>query len=90
MLSVRGDYLATESSCDTSCCVGSLNTSGITLKECVGHSGLKLQSANISLGMRFEECRPRFADGGLDHSEFRLMAEVSSPVQRKKKRDFLC
>ena len=54
-----GSYLATESSCDTSCCAGSRNNSGITIKECAGHSKLKSQSANISWGMRFEECRPR-------------------------------
>ena len=54
----RGGYLATESSCDISCCVGSLN-SGTTVKECAGHSGLKSQSANISWTIRFEECRPR-------------------------------
>ena len=39
--------------------MGSLNNSGITVKECTGHSGLKSQSANISWGMRFEECLPR-------------------------------
>ena len=33
-LSMRGSYLATESSHDTSCCVGSLNNSEITVKEC--------------------------------------------------------
>ena len=52
MLSMRGGYLATESSRDTSCRVGSLNNSGITVKECVGHRRLKSQSANISWGMR--------------------------------------
>ena len=59
MLSTRGGYLATESLGHTSCCVGSLNNSGITVKECAGHIGLKSQSANISWGMRFEECCPR-------------------------------
>ena len=54
-LSIHGDYLTTESLC----CVGSLNNSGVTVKGCAGHSGLKSQSANISWGMRFEECRPR-------------------------------
>ena len=33
-------YLATESSRDTSCCVGPLNNSGNTVKKCAGHSGL--------------------------------------------------
>ena len=47
---MRGRYLATKSSHDTSCCEGSLNKSGITVKECARHSGLKSQSANISLG----------------------------------------
>ena len=59
VLSMCGGYLTTESSRDTSCRVGSRNKSGLTVKECVGHSGLKLLSANITLGMRFEECRPR-------------------------------
>ena len=53
-----GGYLGTESSRDTSCCVGSLTISGIAVKECAGHSGLKSQSANTLWGMRFEECRP--------------------------------
>ena len=56
---MRGGYLATEPSRYTSCCVGSLTNSGITVKECAGHSGLKSQSANISWAMRFEECCPR-------------------------------
>ena len=59
VLSMRGGYLATESSRDTSRCVGSFNNSGITETECAGHSGLKSPSRNISWGMRFEECRPR-------------------------------
>ena len=52
---MRGGYLATEYSRDTSCCVGSLNNSGIPVKECAGLSGLKLQSTNMSWGMRFED-----------------------------------
>ena len=36
VLSMRGGFLATESSRDTSCCVDSLNNSGITVKECAG------------------------------------------------------
>ena len=70
VLSMHGGYLAAEFVSHTSCCVGSLNNSGITVKECVGHSGLKSQSANISLGMRFEECRPRFVDGGWIRASF--------------------
>ena len=35
------------------------NNSGIAVKECALYSGLKSQSANISWGMRFVECRPR-------------------------------
>ena len=57
--SMRGGYLETEPSRDTSCCVGPLNNNGITVKECAGLSGLKSQSANISWGMRFEQCRLR-------------------------------
>ena len=64
VLSMRGGYLATELARDTSCCVGSLNNSGNTVKECKGHSGLKSQSANI-WGMRFEECRPRLWTHGV-------------------------
>ena len=52
---MRGRYLATESLRVTSWCVGSLNNRVITVKECVEHSGLKSQSANMSLGMRFEK-----------------------------------
>ena len=59
MLSMRGGYLAIESSRDTLRCVGSLNNSGNTVKECAGHSGLKSESANISWSMPFEECHPR-------------------------------
>ena len=40
-------------------CGLTLNNSGIIVKECAGHSGLKSHSANISWGMRFEECLPR-------------------------------
>ena len=39
--------------------MGSLNNSEIAVKECAGHSGLRSLSANISWGMRFEECLPR-------------------------------
>ena len=33
-------------------CVGPLTNSGITVMECAGHGRLKLQSANISWGMK--------------------------------------
>ena len=59
--------------------MGSLNDSGINIKECVGHSGLESQSANISWRMRFEECRTKLWRR-LDQSDFRPMAEVSFPV----------
>ena len=42
---MRGSYLASDSSSDTSCCVGSLYNNGIAAKECVGHSGLKSKLA---------------------------------------------
>ena len=45
VLSMLRGYLATKTSCDTSCCVGSLNNSGITVKEGAGHSRLKSQPA---------------------------------------------
>ena len=51
VLSMCGSYLATKSSRDTSRCVGSRNNSGITVKECVGHSRLKSQSAIIGHGV---------------------------------------
>ena len=57
-LTSTGGYLATQSSRDASCCVGSLNNSGIAVKECARHSRLKSQSPNISWGMPFEQCRP--------------------------------
>ena len=53
VLSLRGAYLATKS------CVDLVNNSGINLKECAGHSGLKSQSASISWDMRLGECRPK-------------------------------
>ena len=65
VLSMRGGYLATESSRDNSCFVGSLNNNGITVKECARQSGLKLQSANISWGMQFE-----VVDGGWIEASF--------------------
>ena len=47
VLRMRVGYLATESSRDTSCCVGSLKNSRITVKERAGGSGFKSHSANI-------------------------------------------
>ena len=47
VLSMRVGYLATESSRHTSCCVGSLKNSRITVKERAGDSGFKSHSANI-------------------------------------------
>ena len=96
MLSMRGGYLATEYSRDTSSGVALLNNSGITVKECAGHIWRKQQSANISWGMRFEGCRQKGCGWRLDQSEFRSMAEelgralFSRTRQRsehKKKRD---
>ena len=47
VLRMRVSYVATESSRDTSCCVGSLKNSRITVKERAGDSGFKSHSANI-------------------------------------------
>ena len=52
---MRGDYLATESTRDTSCCVGSLNNSGITVKGMRKTQRVKSQSASISWDMPFED-----------------------------------
>ena len=41
VLSMHSAYLVTKSSRHTSCCVGSLNSSRINVKEYEGHSGLK-------------------------------------------------
>ena len=77
-------YLATESSRHTSCCVGSL-----TVKECVGHSGLKSQSTIISWGMRFEECRPKLwtavgSERVSTHGRG-LSSRTRQPSERKRK-----
>ena len=40
-------------------CAGSLNDSGITVKECAGYSGLKSRSANSTGSTRFGNHRPR-------------------------------
>ena len=50
---------------------GSLNDSGITVKECARYSGLKSRSANNTGSMRFGNRRP-----WLNQREFRPMAEV--------------
>ena len=80
-LATESGYLATESSHDTSCCVGSLNKSGITVKECSGHSGLKLQYSQQTY---HGACGLKSSVQGcvlwLDQSEFRCIAEVSLPV----------
>ena len=89
MLSTRGGYLATESSRDTSCCVDSLNNSGITVMQCARHSGLKSQSTNMSWSMRFEEV----VDGGWIKVSFdpwqRCLLLYSSTQRTQNKRD-LC
>ena len=91
VLSMRGGYLATESSRDTSRCVGSLNNSGNTVKECTGHRGLKPQSGNISLGMRFEEFPSKVVDGGWIKVSFdpwhRSLFPYSSAQGTQTKRD---
>ena len=74
VLNMRSGHLATESSRDASYCVRSLNNNGIKVRSARDKAGSS-QSANISRGMRFEECRPR-----LDQSEFRPMADVCFPV----------
>ena len=56
---VCGGYLAAESSRDASCCVGSLNNSGITVKECTRDSRFKSQSSEHIVGHAVEESRPR-------------------------------
>ena len=55
---------------------GSLNDSGITVKECARYSGLKSLSANNTGSMRFETA---VHDHGrrLNQREFRPMAEVA-------------
>ena len=40
------------SSRDTSWCVGSLHNSGVIVKECAGHRGLKSQSDDLSVNAR--------------------------------------
>ena len=88
-----GAYLATESLRHTSCCVGSLNNSGITVKGCAGHSGLKSQSANISWGMRFEECLPRLWTAvGSERVSIHgrgIFSRTHQPSERKRKETLL-
>ena len=67
-----GSYLATKSSRDTSCCVGSLNNSGITVKECVGFMQAQVTVSNHrawGLKKAVQGCGQ-----WLDQSEFRPMA----------------
>ena len=79
--SIFGGYSATESSRDTSCCLGSYKNSGIT--GCVGHSGLKLQSANtLACGLKrtVHGCGRR-----LGESEFRLFSRTRRKRRKEKK-----
>ena len=67
VLSMRGGYLATESSRILHVVWAHLTKAESLQRNArgAGHSGLKLQSANISWGMRFEECRPsKVVDSG--------------------------
>ena len=89
MLSIRGGYLAIESSRDASCCVGSLNNSGITVKECAGHTAGSSHSQQTYHGACGLKSAVQGRGRRFDQSESRPMAEVSFPVQRKKKRDLL-
>ena len=83
VLSMHGGYLATESSRDTSCCVGSLNNSGSTVKECAGQRGLKSQSTNISWCIRLWT-----AVGSKrvwTHGRGRSLSRTRQPSERKRK-----
>ena len=86
---MRGGYLATESWRDASCCVGSLNNSGITVKECAGHTACSSHSQQTYRGACGLKSAVQGRGRRFDQSESRPMAEVSFPVQRKKKRDLL-
>ena len=76
---MRGGYLATESSRDTPCQVGSLNNSGITVRnaqDTVGSShNQQTYHGVVCLKSAVQGCGRR-----LDQSKFRPMAEVSVPV----------
>ena len=70
-------------------CGLTLNNSGITVKKCAGHSGLKSQSANMSWGMRFEECHPRLwtavgSERVSTHGRG-LFSRTRQPSERKRK-----
>ena len=84
VLSMCSGYLAAESSRDASFYVGSLNNSGINLKECARHSG-----PSHSPQTYHEACGLKSPVQGwrLDNSEFRPMAVVSFfPNTAKKKK----
>ena len=77
VLSMRVGYLATESSRDTSCCVGSLKNSRITVT-------CGRQRFQVTFSKHFGACALKSAvqDCGrwLDQTDFRPMAELSFPV----------
>ena len=79
----RESRLCNSSRSRTACYyAGSLNDSGITVKECARYSGLKSLSANNTGSMRFETA---VHDHGrrLNQREFRPMAEVAfRPVRQ--------
>ena len=89
---MRGGYLATESSRDTSCRMGSLKNSGITVKECAGHTASSSHSQQTHHGACGLKSAVRGCGRRLDQSEFRPMAGVSfaefpySSDQRTQKR----
>ena len=77
---MRGEYLATESSRDTS--HGVWAHSGITVKEWARHSCFMSQSASTSRGMRFDQCRLKTVDGRS------LFSRTRQSSERKKKETF--
>ena len=84
VLSLRIGYLATESSRDTLCCVGSLNNSGITVKEWdTAGSSHSQQTYHGACGLK---TAVRGCGRWLNQSEFQPTAERSlfsfSSVQR--------
>ena len=83
VLGTRGGYLATEPSRDTSGCVGSINNSGITIKECGGTLGHSQQTYHGARGLKsvIQGCGWRF-----DQSEFRPMPEVSFTYATQKEK----
>ena len=86
---MRGGYLATESSHDTSCCLGSLNYSGIKVsnKRDTAGSSHSQQTYHGACGFKsaVQGCGQR-----MDQGEFRPMEEISfavlvSPPNAKRK-----